>query len=131
MEIDKKLLDEIKCYCRMNNLKLGAFVNDLLRKAFNEEKFGKGPMLNKNNNFSRIIRYNMEEQPMTVMETLEKELKEEEEKANKIKEEKLCEIYEDLEKRDTLTRQNIAKQWETLLNTNDIEKKEVKRRKLN
>ena len=102
MEIDKKLLTEIKDYCQLNNLKIGIFVNELLRKAFNNEKFGEKPMIGKNNNFSPIIKYNEEERPMTAMEVLKNVSKEE-------------------------TANNIIKKEDE--NTNKI--KEVKRRKLN
>lgn len=50
MEIDKKLLDEIRDYCYLNKLKIGTFVNDLLRKAFNNEKFGDKPLVYKQQN---------------------------------------------------------------------------------
>lgn len=43
MEIDKKLLEDIKNYCELNNLKPNKFVNDLLRKAFMVEKYGEAP----------------------------------------------------------------------------------------
>lgn len=44
MEIDKKLYQEIKDYCKLNNLKVGEFINSLLRKAFNIEKYGEIPL---------------------------------------------------------------------------------------
>ena len=44
MEIDKKLYQEIKDYCKLNNLKVGEFINSLLRKAFNIEKYGEMPL---------------------------------------------------------------------------------------
>ena len=50
MEIDKKLYKDIKSYCELNNLKVSDFINGLLRKAFNIEKYGEKPMLIKNNN---------------------------------------------------------------------------------
>lgn len=43
MLIDKKLHLEIKEYCKLNNLKMGEFINELLRKAFNIEKYGISP----------------------------------------------------------------------------------------
>lgn len=43
MEIEKKLYSEIKEYCKLNQLKIGDFINDLLKKAFNIEKFGEAP----------------------------------------------------------------------------------------
>lgn len=43
MQVDEKLYAEIKQYCELNNLKIKPFITDLLRKAFNREKFGDGP----------------------------------------------------------------------------------------
>lgn len=43
MEIDKKLYEEIKSYCKLNGLKTSEYVNGLLKKAFLEEKYGKTP----------------------------------------------------------------------------------------
>ena len=43
MEIDKKLYEDIKAYCKLNNLKVGEYVNGLLKKAFMEDKYGASP----------------------------------------------------------------------------------------
>lgn len=43
MEIDKKLYEEIKSYCKLNGLKTSEYINGLLKKAFLEEKYGKTP----------------------------------------------------------------------------------------
>jgi hypothetical protein len=43
MEIENKLYNEIKDYCKLNDLKIGDFINGLLRKAFNIEKYGEKP----------------------------------------------------------------------------------------
>lgn len=43
MEIDKKLHDEIKEYCKLNNLKITQFINTLLKRAFMIEKYGETP----------------------------------------------------------------------------------------
>lgn len=122
MEIDKKLLDEIRDYCQLNNLKIGLFVNKLLRKAFNNEKFGEKPMVNKNNTFSPIIKYNEEEHPMTAMEVL-KNVSKEETASQIIKKEEKNEI---IDRNAEIGQQILEKEDE---NTNKI--KEVKRRKLN
>lgn len=45
MEIEKKLYADIKEYCKLNDLKIGQFINNLLSKAFIEEKFGKRPQI--------------------------------------------------------------------------------------
>ena len=41
MEVDKQLYAEIKEYCELNGLKPRDFTNNLLRKAFMEEKYGR------------------------------------------------------------------------------------------
>lgn len=43
MEIDKKLHEEIKEYCKLNGLKTSEYVNSLLKKAFMEDKYGVSP----------------------------------------------------------------------------------------
>ena len=43
MILNKKLEKDIKEYCILNDLKYKDFVNDLLKKAFLEEKYGKSP----------------------------------------------------------------------------------------
>lgn len=53
MEIEKKLYSEIKDYCSINNLKIGDFVNKLLRKAFNIEKYGVAPPFLKENSVEK------------------------------------------------------------------------------
>lgn len=45
MNIDKKLYSEIKDYCRLNNLKISDYINNLLRKAFIIEKYGEKPII--------------------------------------------------------------------------------------
>ena len=48
MEIDKQLYAEIKEYCELNGLKPRDFANNLLKKAFMEEKYGKMPAVLRN-----------------------------------------------------------------------------------
>lgn len=43
MEVDKKLYEEIKEYCKFNGLKPSEYVNSLLKKAFMEDKYGVSP----------------------------------------------------------------------------------------
>lgn len=49
IDIDKKLHNEIKEYCNLNNLKISEFVNDILKKALLNEKYGDAPFLKKVN----------------------------------------------------------------------------------
>ena len=48
VEIDKKLYQEIKDYCKLNNLVIKDFVSKLLRKAFTIEKYGDRPFAENN-----------------------------------------------------------------------------------
>lgn len=43
VKIDDKLKEEIKQYCTLNKLKMGEFVNKLLKEAFAKEKYGDRP----------------------------------------------------------------------------------------
>jgi hypothetical protein len=43
VEIDKRLYQEIKDYCKLNNLIIKDFINKLLKKAFTIEKYGDKP----------------------------------------------------------------------------------------
>lgn len=43
MEIDKKLHEEIKEYCKLNGLKTSEYVNSILKKAFMMDKYGVSP----------------------------------------------------------------------------------------
>ena len=43
IKIDDKLKEEIKQYCALNKLKMGEFVNKLLKESFIKEKYGDRP----------------------------------------------------------------------------------------
>lgn len=92
MEIDKKLHDEIKAYCKLNGLKMNEYINKLLRNAFNIDRYGISPFSNNN---VEIIK---DEKPLTPNETLvsndkkEEGVKEEEIKTSENDEYKLVEI---------------------------------------
>ena len=45
VSISARLYKEIKDYCALNELKVNSFVEELLRKAFNVEKFGEAPFV--------------------------------------------------------------------------------------
>ncbi|MBP5725285.1 MAG: hypothetical protein J6X18_17130, partial [Bacteroidales bacterium] len=47
MEVDKKLYEDIKEYCKLNGLKPSEYVNATLKKAFMEDKYGSAPFLKK------------------------------------------------------------------------------------
>ena len=46
VEIDTKLYNDIKLYCKVNNLKIKDFINKLLKRAFTIEKYGEKPFAN-------------------------------------------------------------------------------------
>ena len=48
IEIDKRLHQEIKDYCKFNGLIMKDFVNKLLKRAFTIEKYGETPFCNDN-----------------------------------------------------------------------------------
>lgn len=50
LDIDKKLYNEIKEYCKINNLRIGIFINEILRKGFYIEKYGLSPFSNSSGN---------------------------------------------------------------------------------
>lgn len=43
VEIETKLYNDIKAYCKLNNLVIKDFINRLLKKAFTIEKYGETP----------------------------------------------------------------------------------------
>lgn len=42
-KIDDKLYQDIKQFCYLNRIKINSFINELLKKAFNREKYGDAP----------------------------------------------------------------------------------------
>lgn len=72
MDIDKKLHDDIKAYCKLNGLKMNEYINKLLRNAFNIDRYGISPF---SNNKVEIIK---DEKPLTPNETLVSNNKKEE-----------------------------------------------------
>lgn len=59
VNIDTKLYSEIKDYCKINNLKIGEYINNLLQKAFIEDKYGKTPFDNKEENVLLPLKENV------------------------------------------------------------------------
>lgn len=60
MELDKKLHDDIKAYCKLNGLKMNDYINKLLRQAFNIDKYGISPFSQSSNT---IVEVEKEEVP--------------------------------------------------------------------
>ena len=59
IEIKDKLYKDIESYCTLNELNFNDYVNDLLKKAFMEEKYGDRP-------FAKAVQY---EKPLPANET--------------------------------------------------------------
>ena len=66
VEIDKKLYQEIKDYCKLNDLVIKDFVNKLLRKALTVEKYGDKPFSYEN----RTINVNKKKQNGIIPEAI-------------------------------------------------------------
>ena len=48
VQIEDKLYNDIKEYCKLNKLKIGSFINEILKKSFLVEKYGDTPFTNFN-----------------------------------------------------------------------------------
>ena len=68
MEIDKKLHNEIKEYCKLKGLKMTDFINHLLRKAFNIEKYGLSPFAPRHEQFIPPIKEEVKEVEKPIVE---------------------------------------------------------------
>lgn len=78
MELDKKLHDDIKAYCKLNGLKMNDYINKLLRQAFNIDRYGISPF---SNNKVEIIKNEIPLTPnecVVINEKKEEGIKEEE-----------------------------------------------------
>lgn len=63
ISIDAQLYDSIKDYCSLNGIKMKGYVQDLLQKSFNEDKYGKSP-------FERAGKVPVEEKPAKNVEVI-------------------------------------------------------------
>ena len=63
ISIDAQLYDSIKDYCSLNGIKMKGYVQDLLQKSFNEDKYGKSP-------FERAGKVPVEEKPTKKVEVI-------------------------------------------------------------
>lgn len=55
MQLDKKLYNEIKEYCKINNLNTRDFIHTLLKESFLKEKYGLSPYYKKKDNTPTVI----------------------------------------------------------------------------
>ena len=66
VEIDNKLYNEIKLYCKANNLVVKDFLNKLIRKAFTIEKYGDKPFSGDNDLIVGVKKKQTEPLPQVV-----------------------------------------------------------------
>ena len=68
VEIETKLYNDIKLYCKVNNLIIKDFINKLLKKAFTIEKYGETPFTSFINemphNLSQTVKYDKPTEPL-------------------------------------------------------------------
>lgn len=72
MELDKKLHNEIKEYCKLNNLKMIDFINYLVKKAFIIEKYGESPFAPKIEQFQPVVKEKPPKTEHIVVQEVEK-----------------------------------------------------------
>ena len=123
MEVDKQLYAEIKEYCELNGLKPRDFANNLLKKAFMEEKYGKMPA---------VLRSNVGKEPKII--EVPKELRQKFEE-NAIKAVVLPQNEEKSDKNETIWQETSYIEENQPIATVSEEKKEeenktIKKRKL-
>lgn len=54
VNIEDKLYDDIRAYCRLNKLTISTFINDLLKKTFMVEKYNDAPPFFKKKEYEEI-----------------------------------------------------------------------------
>ena len=63
VNIEDKLYEDLREYCRLNKLTISVFVNDLLRKSFMVEKYDEAPPFFKKKKESEIVSIPVEPVP--------------------------------------------------------------------
>lgn len=64
VNIEDKLYEDIREYCRLNKLTISVFVNDLLRKSFMVEKYDEAPPFFKKKKEPEIVSIPVEPTPV-------------------------------------------------------------------
>lgn len=67
VQIEDKLYNDIKEYCKLNKLKIGSFINEILKKNFLIEKYGDTPFTN----FSEKMVENIEPIPEPIQDVID------------------------------------------------------------
>ena len=55
LKISENLLSDLREYCKLNNLKLSDYIEELIQKGFTDDKFGDAPFLKKKDNVSKFL----------------------------------------------------------------------------
>ena len=77
VNIEDKLYESIKDYCKLNKLTIGTFINDLLKKNFMVEKYDDAPPFFKKKvdekKIEKIVVEEVKEEPIEAKEPVKKE----------------------------------------------------------
>ena len=98
VKINSSLYSEIKEYCSLNNLKINAFVNEMIKKQFSIEKFGDEPFFNYNKESHVAVDTAAEEESktiVTVIDTKTEEIVEQKEVKSEQEVEEITEKYQE------------------------------------
>ncbi len=119
VQIEDELYNDIKEYCKLNKLKIGSFINEILKKSFLVEKYGDTPFTN----FGKKIVENIEPIPEPIQDVIDNHFFEmlDDDKEIKVPNELKPEFEQNIEKEliqpePLYTVEDVVKTNETLIN---------------
>ena len=120
VQIEDELYNDIKEYCKLNKLKIGSFINEILKKSFLVEKYGDTPFTN----FSKKMAIEtMESVPKPIQDVIDNHFSEmlDDDKEIEVPNEIKPEFEENIEKtiiqaEPLYTIEDVVKTNETLIN---------------
>ena len=119
VQIEDELYNDIKEYCKLNKLKIGSFINEILKKSFLVEKYGDTPFTN----FSKKMVENIEPIPEPIQDVIDNRFCEmlDDDKVIEVPDELKPEFEENIEKtiiqpEPLYTIEDVVKTNETLIN---------------
>lgn len=119
VQIEDELYNDIKEYCKLNKLKIGSFINEILKKSFLVEKYGDTPFTN----FSKKMVENIEPIPEPIQDVIDNRFFEmlDDDKVIEVPDELKPEFEENIEKtiiqpEPLYTIEDVVKTNETLIN---------------
>lgn len=119
VQIEDELYNDIKEYCKLNKLKIGSFINEILKKSFLVEKYGDTPFTN----FGKKMVENVEPIPEPIQDVIDNHFSEmlDENKVIEVPNEIKPEFEENIEKtiiqpEPLYTIEDVVKTNETLIN---------------